>query len=224
MREEVLSAIRSGYWRAGGKVVTSPDTLPASIPSQLTWLCKPLHLVHELQAGDGVSSARAADPCFMPGLQVPGSFDEEADEAGMVKETGGVWAVLNGVPTLQDNIAGLERILAAATAEAKALETHTLGEAKHRPDWLLWEKAIQEELEMLCTAGTWHLEEPPHRANIIGSKWVFKAKKDATGNVIHYKAHLVAQGFSQIDGVDYDDTYAPVAKLASSHTIIAMAN
>ena len=68
------------------------------------------------------------------------------------------------------------------------------------------------------------LEEPPPGANIIGSKWVFKAKKDAAGIIARLKARLVAQGFSQIGGVDYDDTYAPVARLASSRAIISMAN
>jgi reverse transcriptase-like protein len=76
----------------------------------------------------------------------------------------------------------------------------------------------------LKAAGTWRLEEAPSNTNIIGSKWVFKAKKDAVGNIAQYKARLVAQGFSQIDGVDYDDTYTPVAHLASSHAIIAIAN
>jgi hypothetical protein len=76
----------------------------------------------------------------------------------------------------------------------------------------------------LKKAGTWRLEKAPPGVNIIGSKWVFKAKKDAAGNIARYKAWLVAQGFSQIGGVDYDDTYAPVAKLASSRVIIAMAN
>ena len=73
------------------------------------------------------------------------------------------------------------------------------------------------------TAGTWRLEEAPPGANAIGSKWVFKAKRDATGNVVYYKARHLAQGYSQIGGVDYDDTYAPMAKLAS-RAIIAMAN
>jgi hypothetical protein len=54
-------------------------------------------------------------------------------------------------------------------------------------------------------------------------KWVYHAKKDAAGNVICYKAHLVAQGFSQVPGVDYFDTFAPVAKLASIRAILAMA-
>ena len=81
-----------------------------------------------------------------------------------------------------------------------------------------------EELATLKATGTWVLEEAPPGANIIGSKWVFKAKKDAVGFIAHLKARLVAQGFSQIGGVDYDDTYAPVARLASSRAIIAMAN
>ena len=70
----------------------------------------------------------------------------------------------------------------------------------------------------------WRLEEAPPGANIISSKWVFKAKKDAAGNIVCYKARLVAQGFSQIGSVDYDDTYAPVAHLTSSRAIIVMAN
>jgi hypothetical protein len=49
-------------------------------------------------------------------------------------------------------------------------------------------------------------------------------KKDVAGNIVHYKACLVAQGFSQIGGIDYDDMYVPVAKLASTCAIIAMAN
>ena len=83
---------------------------------------------------------------------------------------------------------------------------------------------IGGELATLKAAGTWILEEAPPGANIIGSKWVFKAKKDAAGVIAHLKAHLVAQGFSQIGGVNYDNTYAPVARLASSRAIIAMAN
>jgi hypothetical protein len=70
---------------------------------------------------------------------------------------------------------------------------------------------IGKELATLEATGTWVLEEPPPGANIISSKWVFKAKKDTAGIITQFKAHLVAQGFSQIDSVNYDDTYAPVA-------------
>src|SRR6185503_18946324 len=83
----------------------------------------------------------------------------------------------------------------------------------------LWEKGIQE-LATLRKAGTW---EPPSNANIVSSKWVFVAKKDAAGNVICYKARLVAQGFSQVPGINYFDTFAPIARLASICAILAMA-
>ena len=178
---------------------------------------KPSRTLRELAEGVGVSSARRADPRFTLGTQLPGGFGEDAEEAG------GVWAVENAFDELEDS-QWLEHLLAAETADAEALEPRSLAEAKRRPDWALWEKAIGEELDTLKKAGTWRLEEAPPGANIIGSKWVFKAKRDAAGNIARYKACLVAQGFSQIGGIDYDDTYAPVAKLASSRAIIAMAN
>jgi hypothetical protein len=118
----------------------------------------------------------------------------------------------------------MEFVFAAETADVEALKPRMLVEAKHRPNWPHWEKAIKEELAILKAAGTWRLEKAPPRANVIGSKWVLKAKKDVAGNIVYYKAHLVAQGFSQISGIDYDDTYAPVAKLTSMRTVIAMAN
>jgi len=125
---------------------------------------------------------------------------------------------------LLEDFDGMEFVFATEMADAEALEPCILAEAKRRPNWLHWEKAIKEELATLKAASTWRLEEALPGANIIGSKWVLKVKKDAAGNIVHYKARLVAQGFSQIGSVNYDDTYAPVAKLASMHTVIAMAN
>jgi hypothetical protein len=151
-------------------------------------------------------------------MQLPGSFAEESEEAG------GAWSVEDGTPVLLEDFEGFEFVFVTETADAEALEPRTLAEAKRSPDWKHWEKAIQEELDTLNAAGTWRLEEAPPGANVIGCKWVLKAKKDAAGRVARYKARLVAQGFSQIGGVDYDDTYAPVAKLASTRAIIAMAN
>ena len=174
---------------------------------------KPSCIVRDLLAGKGTTDADTA--CIM---HLPSASDEDPDEAG------GAWSVEDGSPTLLEDFEGLEFAFAAETADAEALEPRSLAEAKRRPDWPLWERAIEEELATLKAAGTWRLEEAPPGANIIGSKWVFKAKKDAAGNVARYKARLVTQGFSQIGGVDYDDTYAPVAKLGSSRAIIAMAN
>ena len=107
--------------------------------------------------------------------------------------------------------------------EAEALEPRNLKEAKSHSDWLLWERAIEEELKALREAGTWEVVNLPKDANVVRSKWVFKAKKDASRNVIQYKARLVAQGFSQVPGVDYFDTFMPVTCLASIWTVLAFA-
>ncbi|KAF8626055.1 hypothetical protein AX17_006630 [Amanita inopinata Kibby_2008] len=85
------------------------------------------------------------------------------------------------------------------------------------------EPVMEDELTMLREAGTWELIEPPPGVNVVGSKWVFKVKKDTAGNIVWYKARLVAQGFSQVPGVDYFDTFAPVAHLASIQVILAIA-
>jgi Reverse transcriptase (RNA-dependent DNA polymerase) len=77
-----------------------------------------------------------------------------------------------------------------------------------------WEKAIDEEYNQLIERGTWHLEQLPIGREAIGCKWVFDRKKDEKGNIVKYKARLVAQGFSQKPGVDYMDTgtFAPVMR------------
>ena len=78
-------------------------------------------------------------------------------------------------------------------------------------------------MEALRKANTWDVVERPPGKNIVGCKWVLHIKKDAEGRIDKYKARLVARGFTQVYGVDYTETFAPVAKLASLRTILAMA-
>ena len=78
--------------------------------------------------------------------------------------------------------------LIAEISSLEALEPRILSEAKTRPDWTLLEKACEEELKTLKEAGTWEVVDAPKDMNIVGSKWVFRAKKDAAENVIRYKA------------------------------------
>jgi hypothetical protein len=96
-------------------------------------------------------------------------------------------------------------------------------EVRRSPDWPHWEKAIKEELAMFESNGTWELVDTPLGANVVGNKWVFRVKHDAAGRIQWYKACLVAQGFSQVEGINYFDTFAPVARLGSVHTILALA-
>ena len=113
-----------------------------------------------------------------------------------------------------------EHTFVAETSNLEALELCSLLEAKKHPDWPLWEKEIQEELAALKAAGTWEVVDVLEGVNIVGSKWVFKAKKDTAGNVVRYEARLIAQGFSQVPGINYFDTFVPVARLASIRTVL----
>ena len=77
-----------------------------------------------------------------------------------------------------------EYSMVAEMRQSKGLEPCGLKEVRSGPDWLLLEKAIHEELAVLKAARTWELVDAPVGANIVSSKWVFCARKDATGNVV----------------------------------------
>ena len=59
---------------------------------------------------------------------------------------------------------------------------------------------------------------------MVGSRWIYKVKKDTDGSVEKYKARFVARGFSQIEGIDYDETFAPVARYSSIRLIISLSS
>jgi hypothetical protein len=84
----------------------------------------------------------------------------------------------------------------------------------------LWINAIHEELDSLARHNTWQLVPRPQYRNVIGTKWVFKIKDTIP---CRFKARLVAQGFSQIPGIDYNETFAPVVKSTSVRTLFAIA-
>ena len=115
-----------------------------------------------------------------------------------------------------------EGAMSAVMAEAEAIEP-TFEEAKRQTDWPKWQEAIKVELATLKAAGTWTVVKRPENTNVVDSKWVFRIKKNSAGEIEKYKARLVARGFTQIHGVDYYETFAPVAKLASVRTILAIA-
>lgn len=87
------------------------------------------------------------------------------------------------------------------------------------PDWVM---AMQEELNNFTRNQVWTLVERP-KQNVIGTKWIFRNKQDEHGVVVRNKARLVAQGFTQVEGLDFGETFAPVARLESIRILLAYA-
>ncbi|KAL4014657.1 hypothetical protein IC575_026866 [Cucumis melo] len=85
-----------------------------------------------------------------------------------------------------------------------------------------WINAMQKELHQFSRNNVWTLVPKPEGANIIGTKWIFKNKTDEAGCVTNNKARLVVQGYAQVKGVDFDETFAPVARLEAIRLLLGI--
>ncbi|GKE45858.1 retrovirus-related pol polyprotein from transposon TNT 1-94 [Tanacetum coccineum] len=100
------------------------------------------------------------------------------------------------------------------------IEPKNVNEALTDDSWIV---AMQEELNQFIANDVWELVPQPRNMTIIGTKWVFRNKLDENSIVSQNKARLVAQGYNQQEGIDYDETYAPVARLESIRILLAYA-
>ena len=78
-----------------------------------------------------------------------------------------------------------------------------------------WDAPMNEEMAALDANKTWDLVPLPKDKKAIGCKWVYKIKHNADGSISRYKARLVAKGYAQTYGIDYDETFSPVARMAT---------
>jgi len=81
---------------------------------------------------------------------------------------------------------------------------------------------MDEELDQIENNDTWELIPRPHDKNVIGTKWIFKNKLNENGEVIRNKARLVCKGYAQKEGIDFEETFAPVASLEAIRMFLAL--
>jgi transposase InsO family protein len=106
---------------------------------------------------------------------------------------------------------------------AAIVEPATLADAERSPQWPRWEEAIEDEMKSHLANNTWELVGRPRGRRVIGCKWVFKLKYRPDGSIDRYKARLVAKGFRQQEGIDFNETFAPVLKYKSLRIILTVA-
>jgi hypothetical protein len=85
-----------------------------------------------------------------------------------------------------------------------------------------WVKAMVEEYDFIVKNSAWEIVPRLVDKSVVGSRWIYKVKQVADGSVEKYKARFVAQGFSHIEGIDYDETFALVARYSSIRSILAL--
>ena len=101
-------------------------------------------------------------------------------------------------------------------------DLETFSQAMSSKESNLWYDAMKDEIDSLSSNEVWDFVELPNGIKAIGCKWVFKTKKDSSGNIERYKARLVAKGFTQKEGIDYKETFSPVSKKDSLRIIMAL--
>uniref|UniRef100_A0A2N9HB99 Integrase catalytic domain-containing protein n=1 Tax=Fagus sylvatica TaxID=28930 RepID=A0A2N9HB99_FAGSY len=146
------------------------------------------------------------------------TFDESplsTPAANPIKTTAPKPCRSHRVSTLPSHLRDFHCFSAFATLH----EPHIFREASSDP---LWQQAMKEELDALLKTGTWDLVDLPAGKSALGCKWVYKIKTRSGGTVDRYKARLVAKGFTQEYGIDYEETFAPVARISSVRTLIAV--
>lgn len=165
---------------------------------------------------------------------VPEESDEDEDEANIEKalittpivdSLEFVYGVNDDfIPWITAQQIGFEVALEKALSVAVRPEDSPRNwkEAMSRPDADKWLEAAEKEVEALRENGTWDLVELPKGRKAIGSRWVFLIKRKSDGTIERYKGRLVAKGFAQAPGVDFDQVFAPTACLAALRTILGV--
>eukprot|EP00877_Chromochloris_zofingiensis_P012347 jgi/Chrzof1/7366/Cz02g21060.t1 len=204
---DVTAAINTGS-NAAPSVNTSGTAEPP--PS----VAAPVNPPSSAQTMENVGASNSSTPQASEEDQHQQSRRSSRANIGMAP--GNYWEA-SYVPTSKRTATGL----LAQTSEI--VEPATYDEALQSDCAEQWQQAMDSEYASLIANGTWTLEKPPTDIRPIPVKWVYKVKRDTSGNIERFKARLVAKGFWQQEGVDYDEVFAPVSKYATFRALMAKA-
>jgi hypothetical protein len=159
------------------------------------------------------SATRIHNQPLSPEHDMPGSFQDRLQRSDMLREMDSAPRRLSRVPVPTRCFDGFVSTRNLRLGFAELLATAYVGrdpasftEAMRSEDSDQWSEACQYEMDALAKNGTWELVDLPPSRRAVKSKWVFKLKVDG-----RYHARLVAKGFTQIPGLDFDETFSPVA-------------
>ncbi|KAI5344111.1 hypothetical protein L3X38_011988 [Prunus dulcis] len=144
---------------------------------------------------------------------------------------------VNEMPTLNTEISDQEREAGSQNVDYTPLKYKSIAEIYEKCNMCIiepesfeeaakddsWKKAMEAEITMIEKNNTWELVNRPFDKPIIGVKWIYKTKLNLDGSVQKNKARLVAKGYSQKPGIDFNETFAPVARLDTVRTLVAVA-
>ena len=124
------------------------------------------------------------------------------------------------IPNLLDTTDEVQGFKYSGLCLVAAEEPNTIDEALSED---CWRRAMEVEMKAIEDNRTWVVSNLPPKQKAIGLKWVFKVKKDPDGKVVKHKARLVAKGYAQRQGVDFDEVFAPVARIETVRVLLALA-
>jgi len=188
--------------------VTPTDSTAGSIP-------RPAHILSSSLGSSSDSSHRinlCVDLSKFQLKQIPASVDNNSSQPARLHPM-----VLRPRPPkdVNLNVATPSRVATLPQQEPLSF--------KDANRYLVWYNAMQEEIQALHSNHTWSLVSSHPSMNVIGSRWVYKIKRDADGRIDRYKARLVARGFSQQEGIDYLETFSLVVKPTTVRLVLTIA-
>ncbi|KAI0992202.1 hypothetical protein K3495_g15984, partial [Podosphaera aphanis] len=124
-------------------------------------------------------------------------------------------------PLAPNNVVNDDECESALISILEIPEPRSYKEAEYSPYWAEWKKAFEDEMSSFHENNVWQVVPRPEGRKIVSGKWVCKVKGNAQSELERFKARYVAKGYSQIQGIDYNETFAPVVRLESLRLLLA---